>query len=422
MKIGIIGAGPAGIASGLALEYYCKEFIGQNLEITIIDKNKSSFDYPGVEYGIQERACLALRRIGLKDQALASGLPNDNITFYNTKNNQLKKRVVNTNPDLTVTVSRQAFLADLTGLLKHTVVKRELDVTSISTTKEKVTVTCNNSSGAIETYDFDMLIAADGIGSIVRKDYFKHQDYIHPRGFSCLYMLIDVPENARQEIKDTANNGDSSLVLGNSTTATFFALGKNRIAVGIGFDDSFKKEVWESVGATQDQSWKELDVTKKQKIAEILADDCSFKGKILKESFQWVPDWNAYKIYLWGMRDSDVAETPYNEFGNVIMIGDAAHAIMPTIGMGASLAIEDAEILGKYISGYLKNKNSSLKDTLASYSKNRVPVWRELMSRSRNAAKLNFIDIKNKKRLSFGPQIQVKFLWRIIAKIEEFLN
>ena len=38
------------------------------------------------------------------------------------------------------------------------------------------------------------------------------------------------------------------------------------------------------------------------------------------------------------------------------MIGDAAHAIMPTIGMGASLAIEDAEILGCILSNQILKK------------------------------------------------------------------
>jgi salicylate hydroxylase len=72
IKIGIIGAGPAGIVTALALETYCKS--KESVEITLIDKNKSAFDYPGVEYGIQERACKALKRIGIKDKALACGL------------------------------------------------------------------------------------------------------------------------------------------------------------------------------------------------------------------------------------------------------------------------------------------------------------------------------------------------------------
>ena len=58
-KIGIIGAGPAGLVMALALEAYCKS--NKDVEITLIDKNQSAIDYPGVEYGIQARACEALK-------------------------------------------------------------------------------------------------------------------------------------------------------------------------------------------------------------------------------------------------------------------------------------------------------------------------------------------------------------------------
>ncbi|HEX8575557.1 MAG TPA: FAD-dependent monooxygenase [Flavobacterium sp.] len=68
------------------------------------------------------------------------------------------------------------------------------------------------------------------------------------------------------------------------------------------------------------------------------------------------------------MRDSDVATRPYNQYGNVIMIGDAAHAITPTIGMGASLAIEDAEILGHKLSEQILQEKPNFKRAFEDYS------------------------------------------------------
>jgi 2-polyprenyl-6-methoxyphenol hydroxylase-like FAD-dependent oxidoreductase len=41
-KIGIIGAGPAGLVTALALEAYCKS--NKDVEITLIDKNQSAID------------------------------------------------------------------------------------------------------------------------------------------------------------------------------------------------------------------------------------------------------------------------------------------------------------------------------------------------------------------------------------------
>ena len=266
------------------------------------------------------------------------------------------------------------------------------------------------------------MVAADGIGSIARKDYFKNENYIHNRGFSCLYMLIEVPNDAPQHFKDFSNTGECYIVLGKKTTATFFPMGKDRFAVGIGFDDQVKAEIWGLAGVDSNVTWVDLSIIQKEKIAEILAEDCYFQNGMLKQAFQWVPDWNSFKIYLWKMRDSDVATQPYNEHGNVIMIGDAAHAIMPTIGMGASLAIEDAEILGRYLSDQILQEKPNFKVALKDYSLVRVPVWKDLMSRARVAAKLNFVGIRYKSRLSFGPQIPGRFLWKVVVKIEEFIG
>ncbi len=420
IKIGIIGAGPAGLVTALALEAYCKST--EKVEITLLDKNQSAMDYPGVEYGIQARACLALKQIGIKEKALACGLNTFRISFFNARTNKKQKFGVATNPDLTVTVLRQEFLTELTNLLSHTKIHRQCNVKSIQASPEKVNVFCEGKDGKNEVFDFDVLIAADGIGSIVRKDYFKHENYIHNRGFSCLYMLIELPNDAPNEFKEAANTGECLLVLGKSTTATFFPMGKNRFAVGIGFDEQIQTEIWNLAGVNPNLTWLELDALQKQKIAELLAADCSFQDNILSKSFKWVKDWNSFKIYLWKMRDSDVATQPYNDYGNVIMIGDAAHAIMPTIGMGASLAIEDAEILGRQLAEQILKAKPNFKSALQKYSSDRVPVWKDLIARARAGAKLNFIGIRNKSRLSFGPQIPGRFLWKIIAKIEELIS
>jgi salicylate hydroxylase len=420
IKIGIIGAGPAGLVTALSLERYCKS--NENVEITLIDKNQSAYDYPGVEYGIQKRACLALQRMGIKDEALACGLKAFRISFFNARNNTKQKIGITTDPDLTVNVIRQEFLAELTNLLNRTKIHRQFTVKSVEARPEKVSVHCETANQKNETFEFDILVAADGIGSVVRKDYFKNENYIHNRGFSCLYMLIEVPTDAPSHFQEAANTGECLIVLGKSTTATFFPMGKNRFAVGVGFDDKVQAEIWNSVGANPNTTWVDLDITRKEKIAEILAKDCSFQDNMLSKSFEWIPDWNSFKIYLWKMRDSDVATKPYNDYGNVIMIGDSAHAIMPTIGMGASLAIEDAEILGRFISEEIKQGSTIFKSTFENYSKLRVPVWLDLISRARAGGKLNFVGIRNRRRLSVGPQMPGKIFWKIVAKIEDIIN
>ena len=77
-------------------------------------------------------------------------------------------------------------------------------------------------------------------------------------------------------------------------------------------------------------------------------------SKKMLETFKDFPSWmqdvlqNADNIGLWQLRDLDPLDTWH--FGRVILIGDAAHAMLPTQGQGASQAIEDAEALGTLFS------------------------------------------------------------------------
>lgn len=72
----------------------------------------------------------------------------------------------------------------------------------------------------------------------------------------------------------------------------------------------------------------------------------------LLEEFEAFPDWakapfrHCKDIGLWQLRDNDPLKTWYR--GRVILIGDAAHAMLPTQGQGASQSIEDAEALGAF--------------------------------------------------------------------------
>ncbi|GKT55903.1 zeaxanthin epoxidase [Colletotrichum tofieldiae] len=70
----------------------------------------------------------------------------------------------------------------------------------------------------------------------------------------------------------------------------------------------------------------------------------------LRDTFEVFPTWakavfkNCTEVGLWQLRDMDPLETWHR--GRTIIIGDAAHPMLPTQGQGASQAIEDAEALG----------------------------------------------------------------------------
>ncbi|KAJ5119108.1 FAD/NAD(P)-binding domain-containing protein [Penicillium atrosanguineum] len=74
-----------------------------------------------------------------------------------------------------------------------------------------------------------------------------------------------------------------------------------------------------------------------EKMMEIFAEFPSWVSNIFKHSAN---------IGLWQLRDMDPLATWVQ--GRVILIGDAAHPMLPTQGQGASQSIEDAEALGAF--------------------------------------------------------------------------
>ena len=428
IRIGIVGAGPAGLVSALGIEAYDVE---NNFEITILDKNKSFVDYPGVEYGIQARACHALDRIGIKERALHRGVRASEIKLYNSRINK-KFHTIKSDPSHTRCVVRQEFLHDLSLLLKRTTFISQCEVKQYIPNKNgSVQLKCEMERIEKKELEFDLVIACDGSFSRARKQFFPNSSEKIDRSFSCLYMLLEAPDvlQAPEKFLDLANGSKSEIIMGKNCTITLFPLGKNRLAYGIGFDHNSKKKIWENFNLSQDTYWKDIDKNTKKKIAQTLVHDATPHEEMYKNVLEYVKDWNSFKIYLWKMADTNALTTPNVKNSNIILIGDASHAIMPTIGMGASLAIEDAEILTRKLVNKVqesRNKNEFYKHIQTTlfpeFTAERVPVWKELIRRARLAAKENFIDLSSKKRFASGPQIPNNKLSQIVSFWEKILR
>jgi 2-polyprenyl-6-methoxyphenol hydroxylase-like FAD-dependent oxidoreductase len=82
-------------------------------------------------------------------------------------------------------------------------------------------------------------------------------------------------------------------------------------------------------------------------------------------------------------------DTPYIDplprwvFGRVALLGDAAHAALPSLATGGAAAIEDADVLGECVA-----RAPSLPDALRAYDAQRRPVATRLQRRSERAAQL----------------------------------
>ena len=86
-------------------------------------------------------------------------------------------------------------------------------------------------------------------------------------------------------------------------------------------------------------------------------------------------------LYKWPLFDRD----PISQwtFGRVTLLGDAAHPMLPFLGIGASMAIEDAVVLGRAVT-----EAATLEEGLARYEQARVDRAAEVILTSRRQGEL----------------------------------
>ena len=75
--------------------------------------------------------------------------------------------------------------------------------------------------------------------------------------------------------------------------------------------------------------------------------------------------------------------------GRVVLVGDAAHAMLPTVGQGAASALEDAICVGRMI-GIPARAGGDLAAALAAFDRARRPRCRWLASQATRIARFGF--------------------------------
>jgi salicylate hydroxylase len=130
------------------------------------------------------------------------------------------------------------------------------------------------------------------------------------------------------------------------------------------------------VAFAEREAWAEEGWSIRSTVEELLAE---FEG--------WHPDVRAFlgavppdHLFKWGLFDREPLETWHE--GRVTLLGDAAHPVLPFLGHGAVLAIEDAVVLGRALADA-----KDPEDALSRYEKARLPRAAFVMRESRQAVK-----------------------------------
>lgn len=203
-------------------------------------------------------------------------------------------------------------------------------------------VDCDPAEGTVslkgdENLKADLIIGADGIKSVIRNVVVGEARPAQPTGLSAYRMLIPAAKLPLGQIPE-------GILKMEDPAATTMLVGKDkRVIMGPGRAGKLLGIVAlvpdEATEDPADESW-----TRPGSKQELLAAFSDFPPW-LRAIFDQAED---DEIGLWQLRDID--PLPGWTKGRVIVIGDAAHAMLPTQGQGASQAIEDAEALQAFLS------------------------------------------------------------------------
>jgi salicylate hydroxylase len=208
-----------------------------------------------------------------------------------------------------------------------------------------------------QSLDADLLIAADGINSVIRKQLLGNT----PATFTGNVAWRGVVPVERLP-EDWMNTVVSNFVGPNKHMVLYY-LRQRRLAnfVGVVENKTWTESSWSAKAPWQELSndFKDWHPTVRRIIDAVDKDSC----------YRWAL-YNHQPFRNWSSR-------------RVTLLGDAAHSTLPFLASGAAMAIEDGRILQRSL-----DQASSLADGLQLYQRNRFERTAKIQSTSARAGKL----------------------------------
>lgn len=319
MRIGIVGAGIAGLSLAVRLR-------DSEHEVVVLERAPEILEV-GAGIQLAPNAVRRMQAMGLAEDLAAIGVATTRIESRDGSTGALKTTADFVRDDAFVygvphyQCHRAAFQRLLADRLAPGVVRTGVAVADL--TDEAGMVQVRSEAG--ESWAFDLLVGADGIRSTVRRAAFP-QDPATPRfaGAVAFRGTLTADQARGLELQDEAVKW-----WGSTPEHHFVAyrLGDDRV----NFIGMVPRPTWDAEGWSEPGDPEELRAA--------FADFEPHARAVLDR---------VTETFRWGLFDIDLAHQ-WTKDGQLVLIGDACHAMPPFMGQGAAQGIEDAALLGDLV-------------------------------------------------------------------------
>jgi 2-polyprenyl-6-methoxyphenol hydroxylase-like FAD-dependent oxidoreductase len=293
--IAIIGAGISGLALGCILKK-------SNIPVVIFEKSNDISDY-GAGISISPNGIRILKYLNIYDEVISFSKNPKQAIFFSGK-----KKINSFNVDV-ISTSRQTLHKVLFRRYREHGGEILFDhqLSDVDTDKLKINFTGNKS------YKVSHIVGCDGIKSLCRKKIDSNKDPLYS-GYSIWRAIVD---KKQKNIKT---------YLGPNHHIVSYPISNSKVSFVAAFKTSQNyKESWRTAG-TYSELRNDLALTNPELFSSINENTLLFK-------------WGVY------------IRPPIKNlcYKNLTLLGDAAHPIVPFIGQGGCLALEDAYVFGNLL-------------------------------------------------------------------------
>jgi len=353
-KVAIVGGGIGGLAAALALQR-------RGIEVAVYERAPEIGEI-GAGLNLSPNAVKAFRALGIERETLDVGFRAEYQVVRSWRSGRVIARVQRAGGEIErrfgatfLTIHRADLLDVLARALPAELIRLDKSCTGAETRGDAAVARFADGT----EIEADVVIGADGIHSAVRASLFGPDEPTFT-GCMCWRGMVS-PDALTGDIRPS----DMTAWWGPNGHVVHYPVRRGKL---VNFVAHYNSDGWQGESWTHQCDRDELMQTYARWNASLL--------KLIESSELY---------YKWGLFDRD----PLDAWGRgrISLLGDSAHPMLPYLGQGACMAVEDGCILADRLAAMPEDPAAALRD----YERRRMPRTRRAQLGSRYRAKENHL-------------------------------